>query len=82
MENDFDTLDKEKLYLSPSKESVMAFVNGKWYQFMREDIVRKLLKPEQGEYYTLDMIDPKKPFKAIAGEDALFLNPVYNLNKK
>ena len=36
---------------------------------------------EDGEYYTMDKIDPKKPFKAIAGEDALFLNPVYELNK-
>lgn len=37
---------------------------------------------ESGETYTMDMIDPNNHTKVIAGEDALFLNPVYNLNKK
>lgn len=39
------------------------------------------MPPDSNEYYTIDKIDPKNPFKLIAGEDALFLNPVYNLNK-
>ena len=37
--------------------------------------------PDSNEYYTMDKIDVKSPFKAIAGQDALFLNPVYDLNK-
>ena len=37
---------------------------------------------DDGEYYTTDMIDSKNPTKNIAGEDALLLNPVYELNKK
>lgn len=49
------------------------------------DIVQKILVGEndlskdEGEYYTLDMIDVKNPKKIIAGEDAL-LNPIFNRN--
>jgi hypothetical protein len=43
-------------------------------------IGQQKLSMEEGEYYTMDKIDPKKPFKAIAGEDALFLNPIYERN--
>lgn len=39
------------------------------------------LSKEESEYYTMDMIDPNNHTKVIAGEDALFLNPIYNLNK-
>ena len=41
---------------------------------------KKDLSIQEGEYYTVDMIDPKNPYKSIAGEDALFLNPVYERN--
>lgn len=77
-----DLMDKKEIYVSPSKESVMAFIGDKWYQFLREDIVRQILNPEAGEFYSIDMVDPKNPTKQIAGEDALLLNPTYNLNKK
>ena len=40
------------------------------------------VEKDEGEYYTTDMIDSKNPTKNIAGEDALLLNPVYELNKK
>lgn len=35
---------------------------------------------QENEYYTLTMVDNKNKIKVIAGQDALLLNPVYNLN--
>lgn len=35
---------------------------------------------QENEYYTLAMVDNKNKIKVIAGQDALLLNPVYNLN--
>lgn len=43
---------------------------------------QKDLSVAKNEYYTMDKIDTKHFTKPIAGEDALFLNPVYELNKK
>lgn len=37
---------------------------------------------QENEYFTLDMVDENDKEKQIAGQDALFLNPVHERNKK
>lgn len=73
--NDVLCIIKEMTGSDPAKKNIDSV-----------ELIEKMLlgqeKFSDGEYYTMDKINPKKPFKAIAGEDALFLNPVYNLNKK
>jgi hypothetical protein len=39
METVFDT---SKVYMSPAKEMICAYVDGKWAQFLRQDIVAEL----------------------------------------
>ena len=36
------SFEKEKIYISPSKERVSLRINGEWKQFIREDIVASL----------------------------------------
>jgi hypothetical protein len=35
--------DESKMYLSPSKENIMACIDGEWKQFHRNDIVSELI---------------------------------------
>ena len=72
--NDVIRIVKEMTGSDPAKRNIDSV-----------ELIDKMLLGQKefndGEYYTMDKINPKKPFKAIAGEDALFLNPVYDLNK-
>lgn len=37
-----ENMDKSKMHISPSKESIMAYVDGEWKQFLRSDVIQEL----------------------------------------
>jgi hypothetical protein len=39
-----ENMDESKMYISPSKESIMAYVDGEWKQFLRSDVIQRILE--------------------------------------
>ena len=37
-----ENMDKSKMYISFSKESIMAYVDDEWKQFLRSDVIQEL----------------------------------------
>lgn len=87
--------DKDKMYLSPNKESIMIYVEGAWKSFIREDVIEKhfSLSPEEEKVPKLESdwieIRDDKPINITALEvesnsvELLFENgEVHNYNSK